>query len=115
METSLSLIYMSEAGVFGGDREAHLKRVEAVVNDCVQVVHIQSLHVFDALHCALEGRQPHVEVDLIQVAAVEGIELERETCGIMGLRKLDTRAAELPQREKEREAHRGTLPAQPHP
>lgn len=51
--------------------------VEAVVYEDADVVQVQSLHVFDSLCRLLESRQPHVKVDLIQVAAVERIQLER--------------------------------------
>lgn len=51
--------------------------VEAVVYEDADVVQVQSLHVFDPLWRLLESCQPHVKVDLIQVAAVERVQLER--------------------------------------
>ena len=53
--------------------------MEAVVNDGVDVVQVQSLHVFDVSGGVLERRQTQVEVDLVQVSTVERIQLEAES------------------------------------
>lgn len=50
--------------------------METVVDESADVVQVQSLHFFNPLHRLLEGCQPHVEVDLIQVSAVEGVKLD---------------------------------------
>lgn len=51
--------------------------MEAVVYDGVDVVQVQSLHVFDAPGGALKSCQSHVKVDFIQVSTVKRIKLER--------------------------------------
>ena len=47
------------------------------MHDGADVVQVERLHVSDPPGGVLERHQAHVEVDLIQVSAVEGVELER--------------------------------------
>lgn len=47
------------------------------MNDGVDVVQVQSLHVFNTLGGVLESCQTHIKVDLIQVSTVKCIELIR--------------------------------------
>lgn len=45
--------------------------------DGVDVVQVQSGHVFDSPGGVLESRQAYVKVDLVQVSTVKCVELER--------------------------------------
>ena len=56
---------------------AHLVGVEDVVEDGVDVGHVQRRHGLDVPRGVLEGHQTHIEVDLVQVAAVKRIQLHR--------------------------------------
>lgn len=50
--------------------------METVVHEGADIIQVQGLHVLDSLGGLLESSQAHVEVDLIQVSAVERVQLE---------------------------------------
>ena len=55
--------------------------MEAVVHDGADVVQVQSRHVSDPPGGVLESRETHVEVDLVQVSTIEGVQLEKASEG----------------------------------
>lgn len=52
--------------------------METVVHDSSQVSHIQSAHLFNVLGDLLERHETHVKVNLVQMAAIKRIELEKK-------------------------------------
>lgn len=52
--------------------------METVVHDSSQVSHIQSAHLFNVLGDLLERHETHVKVNLVQMAAIKCIELEKK-------------------------------------
>jgi len=51
--------------------------MEAVVHDSSQVSHIQRTHLFNVLGGFLKRHQTHIKVNLVQMPAVKGVELEK--------------------------------------